>query len=61
MLGGSVIKVMVMLCGGLVGVRVGVVVVIYFEFLWFNVVGLKERVDVGCWLGVWSVWVVCFK
>lgn len=54
-------KVMAMPRGEPAGARAGATVATHPEFPWSNVMGLKERVDAGCWLGVWSVWAVCLK
>lgn len=58
MLGGSVTKVTATPRGGPAGNSAGATVATHPEFPWSNAVGLKERVDAGCWLGVQSVWAV---
>lgn len=60
---GSVTKVMVTATprGGPAGARAGAAVATHPEFPWSNAVGLKERVDAGCWLGILSAWDVCLK
>lgn len=50
MSGGSVTKVMATPRGGPAGARAGAAVATHPEFRWSNAVGLKERVDAGCWL-----------
>lgn len=40
--------------GGPAGARAGAAAATHPEFPWSNAVGLKERVDAGCWLGEWS-------
>lgn len=51
-------KVMATPRGGPAGARAGAAVATHPEFPWSNAVGLKERVDAGCWLGVRSAWAV---
>lgn len=61
MSGGSVTKVTATPRGGPAGARAGAPVATHPEFPWSNAVGLTERVDAGCWLGVRSAWAVCLK
>ena len=56
MLGGSVTKVTATPHGGPAGARAGAAVATHPEFPQSNALGLKERVDAGCWLGVQSAW-----